>query len=426
MIAALIAAMLLQTAAPLAQEGCSRSLCDADRLAPVFEKLATARKTARTVRIIQIGDSHTAADQVTGSWRTLLQARFGAAGRGVLPPGRPYAGYLTRNVTATQTGTWVTSGIFGAAWHPDWATPIGLSGYSLTSAAPGAAMGLRADDSTQRFGRFTVCALTGPGAGAVMLTLGTEQRSWSLAAPVPGSDCTTVETQTPSASAALVVTQGVVTITSWATEAPPAGGVTLSNLGTVGAQFLHYDRTDEAVMARELAAYRPDLLVLAFGTNEAFYPRFTAGGYAEQLSAGIARLQRLAPGVPILLVGAPDSATRLASLQGGAGGVSPPCPGLDPADPWRPTAALATVQAIQRRIAHQRGIAYWDWSTSMGGRCTATDWATRQPPLMRGDHVHFTTQGAAEIARRLEEDLEDAMAPSRSEPRTNATTSPNR
>lgn len=410
MIASLIAATLLQVAAPATLPECTQTLCDGARLAPFFDKLAQARTRGRTVRILQIGDSHTAADQVTGSWRTLLQARFGRGGRGVLPPGRPYAGYLTRDITASQSGVWSTSGIFGSAWHPG-GGPIGLSGYTLSTAMPGAAIGLRADRADLQFDRFTVCALTGPGAGSVLLSIGTSQRLWSLAAPVAGSDCTTLASPMATDTANVTVQQGPVTLTSWATEAGAAGGVTLSNLGTVGAQLLHFDRTDDAVVERELTEYRPDLIVIAFGTNEAFYPRFTAAGYAAQLRASLARLQRLAPGVPMLLLGAPDSATKLPQLQSGADGFSAPCAdaaGL--ADAWRPTAALATVQMLQRSTAHAMGLAFWDWSQRMGGRCTAIDWSSRQPPLMRGDHVHFTSPGAAVIAERLEIDLEAAMA----------------
>lgn len=411
MISALIAAML-QVAAPATPAPCTQALCDADRLAPVFAKLADARRNGHTVRIVQIGDSHTAADQVTGSWRTLLQARFGRGGRGVLPPGRPYAGYLTRDITATQAGPWGTSGIFGAAWHPG-SGPLGLTGYTLSTPLAGSTIGLRADRTELGFDRFTVCALTGPGAGSVSLTIGGVQKSWSLTAPVAGSDCATLTSHVPATSASVAVTLGPVTLTSWSTEVS-AGGVTLSNLGTVGAQLLHYDRTDDAVVARELAEYRPDLIVVAFGTNEAFYPRFTAAGYDLQLQASLRRLQRLAPGVPMLLIGAPDSATKLPSLQAGAAGVSLPCGEGD----WRPTAALATVQSIQRARAHQLGFAYWDWSQRMGGRCTATDWATQVPPLMRGDHVHFTSPGAARIAGWLEADLEAAMATTGAVPQT--------
>ncbi|MGN5374532.1 GDSL-type esterase/lipase family protein [Sphingomonas hankookensis] len=184
-------------------------------------------------------------------------------------------------------------------------------------------------------------------------------------------------------------------------------GVILSNLGTVGAQFTHFGRTDDRVVATELAAYRPDLIVVAFGTNEAFRPGFSASSYEATLRSDLTRLRRLAPGVPMLLIGAPDSATKLPGLQTGESGTSVPCPA---AGPWRPTAALASVQAVQRRQAQAFGIAYWDWAQRMGGRCVADGWTQGAAPLMRGDHVHFTSRGGAEIARLLQADLDAAMA----------------
>jgi hypothetical protein len=49
----------------------------------------------------------------------------------------------------------------------------------------------------------------------------------------------------------------------------------------------------------------------------------------------------------------------------------------------------------------------------MGGRCTAHRWVTDSAPLMRGDHVHFTSRGGAAIAQALQADLDGALlAPS--------------
>ncbi len=180
----------------------------------------------------------------------------------------------------------------------------------------------------------------------------------------------------------------------------------LSNLGTVGAQFMHFGRTDDRVVTTELAVYRPDLIVVAYGTNEAFRPGFSASAYEATLRADLTRLKRLAPGVPMLLVGAPDSATKLPALQTGENGTSSPCAS---GGQWRPTAALASVQAIQRRQAKAFGIAYWDWAQRMGGRCVADGWTQGASPMMRGDHVHFTSRGGAEIARLLQADLDAAM-----------------
>ena len=399
---ALTVATLMQAASP-----CTATLCDAERLRPVAERLTQPRTGGEPVRIVQIGDSHTAGDQITGSWRTLLQTRYGSGGRGVLPPGRPYAGYLTRGVTVSQSDGWSVNGIFGSAYRPAGAPPIGLSGYSLTNTRPGAAMTIAADNPAQMFDRFTVCGLERPGAGTLTLSAGAVVQSWSLAATRDGGACRTIDLDAPVSAASVSVASGTATITSWATERRGQNGVILSNLGTVGAQFVHAGRTDDAVVANELRTYAPDLIVLAFGTNEAFWPGFTAVGYEASLRGGIARLRRLAPNVPILLLGAPDSATRIPSLMTLGGVAGAPCDAS--ATGWQPTAALASVQAIQRRVAHDLGLAYWDWSRGMGGRCTAHRWVQEPTPSMRGDHVHFTSPGGAEIARLLQADIDLAM-----------------
>ena len=103
--------LAIAAAALLAASNCIDALCNAQTLAPYFEKLGTARgRTGRPVHILQIGDSHTAGDAITGAWRDLLQARYGSGGRGVLPPGRPYAGYLTHGATVTASDGWRISG----------------------------------------------------------------------------------------------------------------------------------------------------------------------------------------------------------------------------------------------------------------------------------------------------------------------------
>ncbi|MEH3039842.1 MAG: GDSL-type esterase/lipase family protein [Sphingomonas paucimobilis] len=401
-MSALFAIALAQAATA---QSCIGGLCDAERLRPFLEKLATARSAPEPVRILQIGDSHTAGDQITGSWRTALQTRYGRAGRGALPPGRPYAGYLTRDITAGQSIGWSVNGIFGSAWSANSTIRLGLSGYSLTSEQPGATVTLSADDG-RNFDRLTVCALSGPGQGSLQLSLGAAVVAWPLAGAQSGSRCRTLDGNGEATIASATVIGGPVTITSWSTERRAGGGVILSNLGTVGAQFMHFGRTDDRVVATELAAYRPDLIVVAFGTNEAFRPGFSASAYEATLRADLTRLRRLAPGVPMLLIGAPDSATKQPGLQTGESGTSAPCTS---GGEWRPTAALASVQAVQRRQAKAFGIAYWDWAQRMGGRCVAHGWTQGSTPMMRGDHVHFTSRGGAEIARLLQADLDAAM-----------------
>jgi hypothetical protein len=410
---------------------CSGPTCDLDLLAPVFAKAAMAR-TARgvpPVHILQIGDSHTAGDVTTGAWRGVLQAKYGIGGRGVLAPGRPYDGYLTHGITASMTPGWSIASDFGknsAQPRP----PLGLSGFSLTSTRPGAGMALKADVPDMAFDRFTLCAVGGPEAGRVTVAFGGIPQELDFTAPEQQPICRTLHAETPQMTVDIVAERASLTLTSWATFRDD-GGIVLSNVGVVGSQLIHFARTDDRVVAEEMKAYRPDMIVLAFGTNEGFSPRFDPAAYEIVLRGQIARLKRLSGNAPMLLLGAPDSLSRVPSLRSNAPGLPlecaqgvqpvPPAPIQDPStamvQPLPPQAqatplfgppALGMVRRIQRRVAGEMGIAYWDWQARMGGPCSAREWVQRDVPLMRGDYVHFRSGGGAEIARRLQADLDKA------------------
>jgi lysophospholipase L1-like esterase len=430
--------------------GCAGELCNGAALGSYLAKLDKARgRTGPPVHIMQIGDSHTAGDAITGAWRAALQGRYGSGGRGVLPPGRPYDGYTTRGVQVTMSPGWQVAADFGAS-RRDPSPPLGLSAFSLTSTADGASMALQADGG-QAFDRLVVCAIARPGAGALTIRIGAEAVRWMLGSSSERALCHT-ETVTQPVTAAEVAAEGQVTITSWATFRD-AGGVALSNLGVVGSQLIHFARTDDAVLTEELRAYKPDLLVIAFGTNEGFAPRFNSFEYETILRTQVARLRRLAGNVPILLMGAPDALTRRAELRTNAGGaaavpcgapapapVAVPAPssafadvvrrirenlGLAPDAPVQvmqpvasapaapapglfPPAALAAVRDAQRRVARSLNLAFWDWEARQGGRCTALSWTRANPALMRGDYVHYTSAGGREIAARLQADIDAA------------------
>lgn len=445
----------LAAVAMMAQPYCVEALCNARALDPFLEKLARAAPAPgkRPVHILQIGDSHTAGDTITGAWRELIQSRHGPGGRGVLPPGRPYQGYLTRGVTAEMSSGWKVSAIFGANSSPP-RPMLGVSGFSLTSTQQGARIALTADDARMYFDRFTLCAVAEPDAGAVIIRVGAATETMDMDSATRRPECRTVQSATPQGAVEVVTVGGPVTITSWATFRD-YGGVALSNVGVVGSQLVHFGRADDAVIAEELRAYKPDLIVLAYGTNEGFAPVFRPQEYDIVLRSQIGRIRRLSGGVPILLLGAPDASSRRPEMLVNAPGPAPaPCPeplrmtearepdplaevmaNLDGAtasatatttrasdtvtpDPlWQvkarplfPPAGLASVREVQRRVAASLNVAFWDWEQRMGGRCSAVKWVKATSPLMRGDYVHFNSAGGREIGSRLNADIERAAA----------------
>ncbi|MEE4295573.1 MAG: hypothetical protein V2J20_03020, partial [Wenzhouxiangella sp.] len=73
-----------------------------------FAKSLTALEQGQRtqVRILQLGDSHTASDRFSGHLRRLFQRDYGNAGRGDLPPGLPWRLFSPTQVSVTQDGAW--------------------------------------------------------------------------------------------------------------------------------------------------------------------------------------------------------------------------------------------------------------------------------------------------------------------------------
>jgi hypothetical protein len=78
------------------------------------------------------------------------------------------------------------------------------------------------------------------------------------------------------------------------------------------------------------------------------------------------------------------------------------------AHPLFPPPGLKVVRDVQRSVASQLRLAFWDWEARMGGRCTAVSWVKLAPVRMRGDYVHYTSLGGQDIGSRLQADLDAA------------------
>ena len=187
------------------------------------------------------------------------------------------------------------------------------------------------------------------------------------------------------------------------------GGVALSNFGVIGTTLADFAARDDTVMQAELGAYQPDLIVLAFGTNDGFEKGVDGALYAAEVRRQIDRLKRLAPGVAVLVLGAPDANTVRPDIpEDGKADLGFVCSPLSPSEiadysalvsahnpelaRWYPPVNLGVVREAQRQAAASEGAAFWDWSARMGGPCSAHHLSQADPRLVRGDHIHFTTR----------------------------------
>lgn len=391
---------------------------NAEALAPFFAALKSLDNGVRAspVQVLQIGDSHTAGDNISGAVRARLQARFGGGGRGVMAAGVPYPSVSQRQVNVTQSDGWRQEPSFPTGYGR-----FGLSGFRLTSTEDGATVELAADPEAL-FDRFAFCAQGGPNAGALGVDVGDAHETLDLKAPAQGTICWSTDLATPQARVVLTARGGApVTLLSYDVYRRTKG-VVWSALGVVGARLSDFAQRDSAVMASELAAYPPDLIVLAFGTNDGFEPTVDPDQYEQQVRAQIRRLKDLAPGAAILVLGAPDaSRTRPDIKLDGIQNKGFDCAPLTDAERadydnlvaskspalarWYEPPNLSLVREAERRAALAEGASFWDWSARMGGPCSS-HWLSRpEQDLMRGDHIHFRSEGGDWIAGLLTADL---------------------
>lgn len=370
------------------------ALYNAEALSPLSAKLAQLRRYpgSDSVLIVQIGDSHSAADNISGAWRERLQHRYGNGGRGLMPPGVVYPGYSPRQVALKQSPGWVLRSYLDQSLPEPSASVFGITGYQLIAERPEATLRYTAD-AINRFDQIDVCALMQPDGGVFSIQTESASASFTLKSASTAVQCFGLGTPLPVGEFTLSVQSGAVTLTSISMR-QSAGGVVLSNMGVVGAQVKHFSRTDHLAVSAELMHYRPDLLVFEFGTNDGFSKDLSEAEFEATLRTQITRLQTLAPGVPLLILGAPEAARRGSAFGG-----------------WSIPNKLALLRKIQKRVAIEAGAAFWDWSERLGGSDYVKAWAEASPAKMTADRVHYTKVGAAEVARMLDEDITAAIDP---------------
>ena len=365
---------------------CPGGLCQPEALNEFFDILSWTEtlRGSSSVHIVQIGDSHTAGDRITGRLRAALQARFGDGGRGVLPPGIPYSGYAPLQVEVTASG-WTTTlaPLVGNTGYVR--AGVGLTGVQAITVQPGSTLTIRRDAATPAFFRIELC---GSGPGRLEVAAGDE--TWTVT--FEDGRCVSLLPERAHGQVELRALDSTLSLQAMRLTNAPAG-VELSNLGVVGATLRDLAARDQTVVARELNAWRPALIILAFGTNEGFDDGLDRQAYEALLRGQITRLRRLAPGASLMVLGAPDALRN---------GVTNGCS----ADGRRaPPPSLAVVRDVQRRVAADMGVAFWDWHGRMGGDCSADRLATRGEPLMLRDRVHFNSVGSDWIGGMLHADL---------------------
>ena len=360
---------------------------DLEAVAQVMQKAEMGGR----VRISVFGASHTGADFFTGHMRRVLQRRYGDIGHGFVYPAALYSGYRANDINLCRSEGWNSDWVGRTDGYGD--GMYGFAGATVSSGDP-ADFGWIETTTSNLNGRtvshYDVFSLGQPQGGTMLLTVDqappraifTESLSpsflWHRIEVPDGPHRLTVQP----------VGDGEVRIFGLSAERD-GPGVLVDAMGIRGRKARTWLYWNPEMAQAGLQALNPDLVVLAYGTNEAADSDYRMVHYRSDLRQVLAMMRKGAPDTACILIGPTD--------RGG-------WQGKHTVEIWNRTALVAQVQ---REVAPEFGCAFWDWQEAMGGPGSIAAWRLLDPKFAGRDLIHLTQRGYEWSAERFIQALDD-------------------
>lgn len=354
-----------------------------------YDGLRRAERGRGQARIVFYGASHVASDLYTDVIRDKLQARFGDAGAGFVLPVRALSGYRNAGITFEEDARGWT-GVHVKARTPT-RDRYGLAGLYLEAEKrkPARASFLtRAHDSHGGTAdRIELWYLKQPRGGRLRIAVDDKERTLNTRAGAvkPGYERFVL----PDAPHRVELsTTGDAAVQVFGVALERSGpGVVLDTLGVPGSRVRYQLLWDDAIYREHLARRKPDLIVLAYGTNESGDDEEPIESYRSDLRQVLERVRRVVPAASCVLVGPSDR------------------PIENPDGTFVDRPRTAQINQVQRELSAEYGCGFFDLVAFMGGRLSMLRWVSALPPLGTPDYVHFTRLGYEALGNVLHEAL---------------------
>ena len=343
------------------------------------------RGTTQRVRITHFGDSHVTSDVPTGLLRELLQREYGDGGPGFVLLGKPWPTYRHDQVKTGADPGWVAERLwthYGRGRFAPRDDRFGLAGISVHAVAPTRTW-LALRSPTSQLSSAELFFLRQPEGGRLEVFVGDRRLRWFFLASSE-SEAEEARIPLPPGTRQLELRASLGEVRLFGVDlAGRARGVVYDALGLNGARAGTQLSWNEPLMTRQLRRLAPDLVIIAYGSNEVDNERLTRASFAVTFDEVLQRLRRMVPAASCLVLGPPDRG-RFRRRRG-----------------WEIPESLSFIIEEQRRLAALRGCAFWDQREAMGGPGSIQSWLRLSPPLADRDRVHLTGAGYRRLARAL-------------------------
>jgi lysophospholipase L1-like esterase len=333
------------------------------------------------VRVLHYGDSPTTGDLITSDARALFQKQFGDGGAGFVLMAKPWAWYFHRGVDM-DASKW-TIDVAGDTQIKD-----GLHG--LGGASFQGLNGAIANFTVKEQRSAEVAFLKQPEGGAFSFEADGQELG-KVETAAEDREPAWASFELPAGSKKFTVRVESGTVRLYGVEFSKARpGVLYSSLGVNGANItLLSHGFNGAHWAAQLHHYKPDLVVLAYGTNESGFPKFVDSTWAAEMKSVVKRLQAALPGASILLMSPMDRGER------------------NDRGEIETIAAMPRLVKIEAKVAEETHVAFFNTFQAMGGEGTMARWYAAEPRLVGSDYIHPMPAGAKIVGELLYGALRD-------------------
>ena len=330
-----------------------------------FSKLHYLQQTQgdSVVKILHLGDSHTQMGYFPGEVRDALQARYGGKGIGIFFPNSLCFGYNPIGLDISSKTQWECEKVLNLKSN----IPLGIVGLAMRSADSVCVINIAFKDKKKVVEEFTIFH-ENLGENIAVYCAHGNVNTFSFSS---NSAMTKVVLNQPTAETVIYFRRKKdskpFVLYGLSVNSEISKGITYNTFGVSGGQY-KFLAENAPLMVEQMEAFKPDLLIISLGTNDAYLKDITSEGYEQMLTKLIQSLQRISPKTEFILTTPPDTEFNKN----------------------KPVSREIVIQGILN-VGKKTHCAVWNFNEAMGGENTFKKW--QKMKLANKDGLHFNPEG---------------------------------
>jgi len=322
----------------------------------------------KTVRIAWFGDSYVEGDILLDPLRDTLQALFGGSGVGFVPITSEVAGF--RQTVIHSFSNWKTYAIVGER-NPE--HPLGPAGFSFVP-NEGNSVSYNAEKRNRLNSFPTAKLFYGFSDSTTVIANGQKIFIGSV-------NSIHQKNIGENLSSLKLSVSGKADLYGVAMESKT--GICLDNFSMRGNSGIGLNYVNEKMFRAFDSIHPYDLIVLSYGLNVANEKSKNYDWYVRSMKPTIAMMKRAFPNSSILVIGCSDRADNIDGEL-------------------RTMPSVKRLVQVQRKMAADNEVCFWNLFEAMGGDSTMVNWAnTPKHSLANKDYTHLTFYGGKKVAEIL-------------------------